>query len=52
MFGGVTDGNICGVQIESNFVGVRDNAANRDRFGDVTAVVLEQYLFAHWGLKL
>jgi len=52
MFGGVTDGSICGVQIESNFVGVRDNAANRDRFGDATAVVLENYLFAHWGLKL
>jgi len=52
MFGGVTDGNICGVQIESNFVGVRDNALNRDRFGDATAVVLENYLFAHWGLKL
>ena len=51
-FGGVTDGNICGIQIESNFTGVRDNAVNRDRFGDVTALVLEQYLFVHWGLKL
>ena len=50
--GGATGGNICGVQIESNFAGVRDNAANRDRFGDVTAVVLEEYLRIHWGLKL
>lgn len=51
-FGGITGGNICGVQIESNFVGVRDNAANMDKFGDATAVVLEQYVFAHWALKL
>ncbi len=50
--GGATGGNICGVQIESNFTGVRDNAANRDRFGDVTAVVLEEYLRTHWGLRL
>jgi hypothetical protein len=51
-FGGITDGNICGVQIESNFSGVRDNAANMDKFGDATAIVLEQYLFVHWALKL
>ena len=50
--GGTTNGNICGVQIESNFAGVRDNAANRDRFGDVTALVLEEYLRTHWGLRL
>lgn len=51
-FGGATGGNICGVQIESNFTGVRDNATNRDRFGDVTAIVLEQYLSLHWGLAI
>lgn len=51
-FGGTTAGNICGVQIEANFTGVRDNATNRDRFGDVTAIVLEQYLATHWGLTL
>ncbi len=51
-FGGVTGGNICGVQIESNLTGVRDNATNRDRFGDVTAIVLEQYLSSHWGLEI
>ena len=50
--GGVTGGMICGVQIEANYTGVRDNATNRDRFGDATAVVLEQYLAAHWGLQL
>ncbi len=51
-FGGVTGGNICGVQIETNFTGVRDNAANRDRFSDVTAIVLEEYLRVHWGIRL
>jgi hypothetical protein len=50
--GGSTGGLICGVQIEANFVGVRDNAANRERFADVTAQVLEQYLRVHWGLRL
>lgn len=50
--GGTTGGLICGVQIEANFVGVRDNVANRERFADVTAQVLEQYLRVHWGLQL
>lgn len=50
--GGTTGGNICGVQIESHFTGVRDTAANRDRFGDVTATVLEEYLRVHWGLSV
>lgn len=47
-----SDGNICGVQIETNFTGVRDNVGNRDRFGDATATVLEEYLRVHWGLRL
>ncbi len=50
--GGITDGPICGVQIESNYIGVRDTQANRDRFGDAIAQVLETYLSTHWGLKL
>lgn len=50
--GGVTDGPICGVQIETNYTGVRDTQTSRDRFGDVTAQVLETYLLTHWGLKL
>jgi hypothetical protein len=50
--GGVTGGMICGVQIESNLTGVRDTPANRDRFGDVTAIVLEQFLATFWGLTL
>lgn len=51
-FGGMTAGNICGVQIEANFTGVRDTPANRERFADVTATVLQQYLTTHWGLSL
>jgi hypothetical protein len=50
--GGVTAGMICGVQVEANFTGVRDTPANRDRFGDVTATVLGQYLSTHWSLSL
>ena len=50
--GGATDGNICGVQIETNFTGVRDNTTNRQRFGDVSALVLERFLITHWGLHL
>lgn len=51
-FGGVSGGNVCGVQLEANFAGVRDTPANRDRFGDVTALVLQQFLSRHWGLVL
>jgi hypothetical protein len=45
-------GNVCGVQVEANFAGVRDAAANRTRFGDATARVLDTYLRTHWGLQL
>lgn len=50
--GGVTEGNICGVQVETHYAGVRDTPANRDRFGAVTAIVLEQFLREHWDLPL
>ena len=50
--GGATGGNVCGVQIEANFSGVRDTPANRERFADVTATVLQQYLSTHWGVSL
>lgn len=49
--GGDPGGNICGVQIEANYDGVRDNATNRDAFGEATAIVLEDYL-THWGIIL
>lgn len=51
-YAGVTGGKVCGVQIEANYVGVRDNATNRDHFGDATAYVLQSYLLTHWGLQL
>ena len=51
-FGGTTGGNICGVQIEANLTGVRDNAENRTRFADATALVLQQFLATHWGIQL
>ncbi len=50
--GGTTDGNICGVQIETNYTGVRDNATNRQRFGDASAIVLERFLKTQWDLRL
>ncbi|WP_324751144.1 hypothetical protein SH591_07235 [Sphingomonas sp. LY54] len=50
--GGTTDGMICGVQIETNFKGVRDTPENRQRFGDATAIALEKFLGAHWGIEL
>jgi hypothetical protein len=45
-------GTLCGVQIETNRAGVRDSAANRTRFADATARILEQYLATHWGIQL
>lgn len=51
VLGGSTGGNVCGVQIETNFTGVRDSPTNRNRFGDATAIALEQYLSQHWGLR-
>jgi PKD repeat protein len=50
--GGVSGGNICGVQIEANLTGVRDSNTNRTRFADVTASVLDTFLSTHWGLDI
>lgn len=50
--GGKTGTAICGMQIESNYKGVRDTAESRKRFGDATAQVLGEYLAASWGLDL
>jgi len=52
LLGGIPGGNICGVQIETNLIGVRDTAGNRARFAAVTAAILEEYLFRQWGLRL
>jgi hypothetical protein len=45
-------GMLCGVQIEANLTGVRDNAANRTRFAEATARILDRYLSTHWGIRL
>ena len=45
-------GAVCGVQLEANFTGVRDEATNRVRFAVATAAVVEEYLQRHWGLRL
>jgi hypothetical protein len=45
-------GMVCGVQVESNFTGVRDNAASRARFAEATVRVLTTYLGTHWGIRL
>jgi hypothetical protein len=50
--GGTGGGDICGVQIEANYIGVRDTEENRTRFGDVTAIVMEQFLSTHWALNV
>ena len=50
--GSKTGTAICGMQIESNYKGVRDTAESRKRFGDATAQVLGEYLAASWGLDL
>src|SRR5262245_15954989 len=50
--GGQPGGNICGVQIETNLTGVRDTAANRARFAEATARILETYLATHWDIQL
>lgn len=50
--GGIPAGNICGVQIEAHFTGVRDTEANRTRFAEATAAVLEEYLRTHWDIVL
>jgi len=37
-------GLLCGVQLEAHYAGVRDSEANRTRFAEATARVLERYL--------
>lgn len=45
-------GVICGVQIESNYTGVRETAADRQRFAVATVNVLNQYLRTHYGIRI
>ena len=50
--GGQAGGNVCGVQIEANYTGVRDTETSRQRFAEATARVMELYLGTHWGIQL
>jgi hypothetical protein len=45
-------GLMCGVQIESHFEGVRDNAANRSAFAAALVRVYSAYLRQNFGLDL
>ena len=47
-FGSVSSGALDAIQIECNFTGVRDNAANRLQFAGVLADALETYLLQHY----
>jgi hypothetical protein len=46
------DAPVAGLQIECNLAGVRDTAANRERFATALVTVLREYLAEHWHLKL
>ena len=48
-YGSRHGGPISGVQIETNFDGVRDNAASRERFATALVTVMSQYIAAHRG---
>ena len=44
-------GTIDGVQIECNLTGVRDTKANRKKFAENLALVMQQYLIDNYGLQ-
>lgn len=48
----VNGGTMDGLQIESNFDGVRDSAANRTAYAKALARVLEQTFAVHYGINL
>lgn len=48
----VDNGPINGVQIESNWVGIRDSAANRAAFAATIARVLQPYIYENYGYSL
>ncbi|MES2987733.1 MAG: hypothetical protein V4808_07495 [Pseudomonadota bacterium] len=50
--GGDSSGAICGVQFETHYKGLRDTAANRERFGDATAVAVGDFLRRYFDLDL
>jgi autotransporter-associated beta strand protein len=48
----VNGGTVSGLQIESNYTGVRDTSANRTAFGQALARVMDRYFMQHYGLNL
>ena len=46
------DSPVAGVQIETNFEGLRDTPANRGRFATALVSALQEYLPAQYGLAL
>jgi len=50
--GSTGGGTISGVQIETHFTGLRDNATSRALFGAALAAVLDTYLATHAGLDI
>lgn len=46
------DAPVAGLQIECNLAGVRDTAANRQRFATALVAALREYLAEHFALKL
>jgi hypothetical protein len=48
-YGSRNGGPVSGVQIESNYDGVRDSQANRERFAAALVGVITQYMAAHRG---
>jgi hypothetical protein len=46
------DGAICGVQLETYYVGVRDSVATRARFADTTVKVVDLYLNLHYQIDI
>ena len=51
-YGCAAGGNLCGVQIESHFSGVRDLPENRARFAAILVRVYETYLDANFSLRV
>lgn len=50
--GGDPRGEICGVQLETHYQGLRDTARNRTRFGDAAAQAVGEYLNGYFDLDL
>jgi hypothetical protein len=51
-YGSSGGGTMSGLQIESNFTGVRDTQANRQRFAQALASALDTFFAAHLGIDI